>query len=406
MNLKKLNLTVLLVTILVLVPTIQIVYASSLSTFYLSGGIYPQADYTIWKEGSYYYAKNAYGYQPSWSGSTNATDVIQNAVNNGKTTFLKAGIYDFNDVRVFVPSNHTIFGESKSKTIIRLKQTTETGVAFCNLNYMDYDPAQDEYITIENLRIDASFSTQPTIPIYLRGVNYAIVRNCVIEKFNGTNVAGISLSYSNGSIIENNIVKHGGWGGSTTCEGIYICHTSYSIIKGNYIYNMSREGIYNGEESHHVVIEGNVINCTGGEGINLKNLDSHITVSGNTLSNCQTGIYAIDEASGLVEFVSITGNTIFNCTNGIILRYAEHFSVSGNTIDTVTDRGIAISDSGNSTIVGNTIDNCAYGIRETDASDYNIILGCVTRECTTVGIEIVGSNTKVNHCWNGTSWIE
>jgi len=81
MNLKKLNLTVLLVTILVLVPTIQIVYASPLSTFYLSGGIYPQATYTVWKEGSYYYAKNAYGFQPSWSKSTNASFVIQKAIN-------------------------------------------------------------------------------------------------------------------------------------------------------------------------------------------------------------------------------------------------------------------------------------------------------------------------------------
>jgi len=82
MNLKKLNLAVLLITILVLVPTIQIVYASSLSTFYLSGGIYPNAvSYTIWREGSNYYAKNAYGYQPSWSGSTNASQVTQNALN-------------------------------------------------------------------------------------------------------------------------------------------------------------------------------------------------------------------------------------------------------------------------------------------------------------------------------------
>jgi len=78
MNLKKLNLTVLLVTILVLVPTIQIVYASPLSTLYLSGGVYPQGHYTIWHEGSTYYAKNRFGYL-EFSG-TNASKVVNDCI--------------------------------------------------------------------------------------------------------------------------------------------------------------------------------------------------------------------------------------------------------------------------------------------------------------------------------------
>jgi len=91
MNLKKLNLTVLLVTIIVLVPTIQIVYASPLSTFYLSGGVYPQGTYTIWKEGTKYYAKNGYGLHTSESGSTNASYVINNALDS----MTKGGILHF-----------------------------------------------------------------------------------------------------------------------------------------------------------------------------------------------------------------------------------------------------------------------------------------------------------------------
>jgi len=78
MNLKRLNLTVLLVTILVLVPTIQIVYASPLSTFYLSGGVYPQGFYTVWNEGSTYYAKNRYGFL-EFSG-TNASQVVNSCI--------------------------------------------------------------------------------------------------------------------------------------------------------------------------------------------------------------------------------------------------------------------------------------------------------------------------------------
>lgn len=98
LNLKKLNFTILLVTILVLVPTIQIVYASPLSTFYLSGGIYPSArTYTVWREGSNYYAKNAYGFQPSYSGSTNATQVFLNTFQNNSEVWIKAGTYLLTD---------------------------------------------------------------------------------------------------------------------------------------------------------------------------------------------------------------------------------------------------------------------------------------------------------------------
>ena len=101
MNLKTLNLTVLLVTILVLVPTIQIVYASPLSTFYLSGGIYPQADYTVWKEGTYYYAKDLYGFIPSWGKDTNFIDIMyecHDALPNGGIIQLGKGLFYDNGI--------------------------------------------------------------------------------------------------------------------------------------------------------------------------------------------------------------------------------------------------------------------------------------------------------------------
>jgi len=123
MNLKKLNLTVLLVSIIVLVPTIQIVYASPLSTFYLSGGIYPQADYTIWKEGSTYYAKNAYGLI-QYSG-TNASQIINSAVANGDSILLKSGYYVL-DSAILIPAN----SETAQSTVKTIKGETLTGDAF------------------------------------------------------------------------------------------------------------------------------------------------------------------------------------------------------------------------------------------------------------------------------------
>lgn len=116
MNLKKLNLSVLLVTILVLVPTIQVVYASSLSTFSLSGGVYPSIpSYTIWRTGDSFYAKDAYGSQPSWSGSNDASLVINNADNAvpGGQILLKHAIYPLDSPIDKNPFN-SLVGELKS----------------------------------------------------------------------------------------------------------------------------------------------------------------------------------------------------------------------------------------------------------------------------------------------------
>jgi len=117
MNLKKLNLTVLLVTILVLVPTIQIVYASPLSTLYLSGGHYPQGTYTLWKEASYYYAKNSYGLI-AYSG-TNASQIltsVSSACNNGGKIFLYIANYSI-DATIPYYSDQNWIGETSADDV-------------------------------------------------------------------------------------------------------------------------------------------------------------------------------------------------------------------------------------------------------------------------------------------------
>jgi len=155
MNLKKLNLTVLLVTILVLIPTIQIVYASPLSTFYLSGGIYPHGvSYTIWREGSYYYAKNAYGFI-HYSG-TNGSQIFQNCIdiltpneNSGGVIFLPNGEYT---ASFLLKWNVVIIGENQRLTKI-----------FGCITMNNSDTIHP--IRLENLFIDG----------YSAGVNFGVV---------------------------------------------------------------------------------------------------------------------------------------------------------------------------------------------------------------------------------------
>jgi len=55
--------------------------AQSESTFTISSGVYPSSsDFIIWREGNEYHTKNAYGYTPSFSGSTNCSYVIMSCI--------------------------------------------------------------------------------------------------------------------------------------------------------------------------------------------------------------------------------------------------------------------------------------------------------------------------------------
>jgi len=46
-----------------------------------------------------------------------------------------------------------------------------------------------------------------------------------------------------------------------------------------------------------------------------------------------------------------------------------------------------------------------YGVEETGTSDINMVVGSNFRDIGTIGIIVVGANTKVACSWNGTSWI-
>lgn len=93
------------------------VYAISPTTpFYITfGGIYPGApSYTVWKEGSNYFAKDANGFSPTWSGSSNASYVIQSchdALTNGGIIFLKRGNYIVTSNIIITNPSITILGE-------------------------------------------------------------------------------------------------------------------------------------------------------------------------------------------------------------------------------------------------------------------------------------------------------
>jgi len=86
---------------------------SPASTFYISGGVYPGApSYTVWKEGSNYFAKNANGFI-EYSG-TNASQTINAILTSHYSVFIMHGTYVLDTKIVLNYGNIGISGEGNS----------------------------------------------------------------------------------------------------------------------------------------------------------------------------------------------------------------------------------------------------------------------------------------------------
>jgi len=137
-NYKKIIGTSLLINVIVICLSVMLVLSQTTNTFTISSGIYPQASYTIWREGLNYYVKNAYGVIV-YSG-INATVVLNNAFANGGRQLIKSGIYEGN----FIGGSEIILeGEGIYETILR----ASSGII---LDFYDVVG----YFSIKNLQLD------------------------------------------------------------------------------------------------------------------------------------------------------------------------------------------------------------------------------------------------------------
>lgn len=107
------HLAIIVVSTILLTSFVFYVFAATpSSTFWISSGIYPGApSYTVWREGSNYFAKNANG-QIMYSG-TNASEIILNSLGNW-TTFIAEGIYTINTEIPIPDHDVTIIGEGET----------------------------------------------------------------------------------------------------------------------------------------------------------------------------------------------------------------------------------------------------------------------------------------------------
>jgi len=270
-NWKKLA-AVSIILNLLLIPTLAYVYAGNNSTFTISTGIYPGApNYTIWKKGTTYYAKNAFGVI-DFSG-TNARQVIQSAIDsltNGGTIYIKQGNYTIDSYLYITTSQIRITGETIG--------SDTTGVIGTILHYtgsVDAIRIGDntngiKWVVIENLAIIGSDS-QNTYGIWARNPSQNIYRNLFIKNFNKTSDSAAILINATNVGSHFNTIEH------LTTDVVYngiiidsnndVGSNGNSIIGGNIVNN----GLTTGPKLSCGVRVGHEIGGTGyGGGDTLK----------------------------------------------------------------------------------------------------------------------------------------
>jgi len=162
------------------------------TTFTISPGVYPGApDYTIWREGSNYFAKNANG-EIKFSG-TNASQVLQlvlDELDSGGVVFFRSGVYQFEQT-IFLPSSVTLDGEGENSVLKLTSLPTKIGGGwggYTLLTNKNYETGGDVDITIKNLHfiIDPDLigigGYERTVFVGLfMGASNITVQNCVLE---------------------------------------------------------------------------------------------------------------------------------------------------------------------------------------------------------------------------------
>jgi len=116
------------------------------STFYISSGVYPSAPtYTIFRDGSEYFAKDANG-QIDY-GDTNASAVFVSVLaTNPESIFIKAGTYDLSNITNYVNAPCKIYGDGYRT---RLFSDEVTAMVYL------FRIASDN-VSISNLRFEAT----------------------------------------------------------------------------------------------------------------------------------------------------------------------------------------------------------------------------------------------------------
>jgi len=380
-----------------------------------------QASYVVGEYNStHYYGQNSTGYGTSGNEgyeflSTDASYVIQSAfdaTSSGESIFITASNYEISSTINIDHSGVTIKGESRDWGT-QLINTMANGYIF---NISSATGNRVEYCTIENLMLRSSSRTANRHGINIFGVRLLKLRNLYFRNLdNGITVDGSTTDRHNRggcvfSFIDmENMVGCGINFTGTVCTpefdmyGIriwaedYDSDPDYGIIADevlgtwvNVEIDYTNKSAIDLTNPYQVSLMSPWVEYAGKYGIYLHgSLGKYNKIEGGLVQNSQYhGIYLVDIQKTEITSVHLRNNGKAGAYDGIRLA---------NTTNNILTAIHAYDDAGSRTQ--------DWGIKESGTADYNIITSCNTKYNEVSGIWKEGSNTKVNLCWNSSSWI-
>jgi len=179
----------------------MLVYAQSSNTVTISSGVYPgAASYTIWRDGSYYYAKNAYG-AIDYSG-TDAALVIQSAINaiNGRGhIFIKAGIYDLYSPINYTSDNFELYIEGEIGGIYAYTPYCTVLRKQFNGDMLTLSSSRNAYYAnfyLKNLKFLGNRDSYTGRGLVVSGPSWSVIENCHFS-----NMYGNAIRIENSKVI-------------------------------------------------------------------------------------------------------------------------------------------------------------------------------------------------------------
>jgi len=334
------------------------------STFVITGGIYPSTPtYTVWREGSNYFAKDQNG-QIIYAG-LNASLIINQAWQPNTHILLKAGTYNL-DSRLNAEHNSILRGESEYSTTLYASNSV-LGHIICHKGYVGGSPipygTPVENVTIQNLNFQANIADRADRGIWIRARNLT-VKNCFFHDFDGYYVKTV---YSENVFMLNNK----GW--NSQADGFHILYTDGALIQGNDVYTCDDDAIAVVHSNNTIVADNKVygnFTATGGDGIDIWGNSHDVTVTSNIIKDIShNGLGCKQYESKDPTNITFTDNKITHVGQYgfyLISTYSSNNSlhtinIIGNIFANINWTGIRILVASNGIIAFNHIINAGQG---------------------------------------------
>lgn len=384
---KSVKIALVFLAIGILLGTLIAFATTPSSTFYISSGVYPGApDYTIWREGSNYFAKDANG-QIKYSG-TNATILIQNVIDylnvtyGGGTVFLKNGEYTAD---IVLRRGINLIGESRRLTRIYGTISFDT----INYPYLGYG-CQIKHLYIDGKTVGNDYGVFITGP--LGAVHFEDLRVW------GT----IADFYLNGTdMFSCSFIDISTWYGGT-----------YAFYVNGYLDQCKFERVWVGYQDYGLYLHDNynvgafrsriissIFYAFDSATIGKRILDLRGEVSYNTFENCRFG----DMPSPDPYYIYLNGTNAASTSEyaGNVFRECKFWAGEddetvyiGRNWNYTTFMDCSASAYFNISSFAHRTSFDTISPYRTPLYDYN----------PTYFDE--GTNTRISYSWNGTDWID